>query len=193
MSLLEWNCYLGWFAARLSGAHGSGPESIAERRFPRKRTEAVGSFSFGSVFFGDSKKMNSVGGPKPAGFVLFRTAKPNQDQGRGVAPPLGAFISLFAQRNEAKKCARTPCPSGSLHFVPFCSSEKNSLRSDSFPRIPAKLHCSAAASHGTVGKNTRILSPLPSAGVEHTIREVCRESAAHGSGPESIAERRFPR
>jgi len=29
-----------------------------------------------------------------------------EDQGRGVAAPHSAFISLHAQRNEAKKCAR---------------------------------------------------------------------------------------
>ena len=56
----------------------------------------------------------------------------NKPQGRGVAPPPGAFISLCVQRNEAKKDARTPCPSGPLHSTALCSEEKNSPLAQTF-------------------------------------------------------------
>ena len=35
----------------------------------QRQAEALGAFSFASVFFVDAKKMKSAGGPKPAGFV----------------------------------------------------------------------------------------------------------------------------
>jgi hypothetical protein len=34
----------------------------------RRQAETLGALSFGSVFFVDTKKMNSAGGPNPAGF-----------------------------------------------------------------------------------------------------------------------------
>ncbi len=70
LPLPEWSRLFGGSAARLSESNWSSPESSEERRFPRQRAEALGSLSFGSVFFGDSKKMNPAGGPEPAGIDL---------------------------------------------------------------------------------------------------------------------------
>jgi hypothetical protein len=45
------------------------PRIVCGAQVPAMPAEALGSFSFGCVFFVDTKKMNSAGGPNPAGFV----------------------------------------------------------------------------------------------------------------------------
>ena len=96
---------------------------------------------FSAYSFVARQKSKTSGGTRPAGFgfLAFTLESQNQGQGRGVAPPHDTFISLFAQRNEAKKCARPPCPSGSLHSALFCGEEKNSaIASNIFLRNPRK-------------------------------------------------------
>jgi hypothetical protein len=43
--------------------------------------EALGSFSFGCVFFVDTKKMNPSGGPEPVGSGFSRMVGRNKTQG----------------------------------------------------------------------------------------------------------------
>ncbi len=56
--------------------------------------------------------------------------KQKQGQGRGVAAPLDAFISLYVQRNEAKKTARTPClPTAGFPPCDTCFEKRQKLAS----------------------------------------------------------------
>ena len=95
-----------------------------------------------NTFLGHNRKVSRLAGRDPP------FCPPGQ--GRGVAAPLDAIISLCAQRNEAKKRGRPPCPplAGSLHYAALGSSKKNSPAAQTVPpRIPASLHSIPAASH----------------------------------------------
>ena len=112
----------------------------------------MGSFSFGSVFFVDPKKMNSAGGPKPAGCdltVSFREKRKSRSRGCAPARRLHFFVR---PKKRSKEMRPNSLPFGFPPFRSVLQLRKNSPDgSNSFLRNPAKLHCTAAASHGMVG------------------------------------------
>ena len=87
----------------------------------REAAGGIGSFSFDSVFFVDTKKMNPAGGPEPAGlnFIIYAN-----NQVRGVAAPHAAILFWNAPKEYAEKRTRPPCP---LVRVPSASGLQGAL------------------------------------------------------------------
>ena len=136
----------GMFEPQASFASASniyGEEGTCHRQ-----AGALGSFSFGSVFFVDTKKMNSAGGPNPAGLSFDFFQRKQTKQGRGVAPRTSLYSFVHHKRANRKRCPGSlPLRFPPLHYT-LQRRKKLACGSNIFLRIPVKFRFIPATSHG---------------------------------------------